>query len=982
MKLLKLTFFLQAFCLGSLSAQLTFESENLPVSIVADNNGTASVSTLRYKDGTRSLAWEWEGSSVLRINETAAIQKAVNSFSHGGITLWIYNEKSISKPLKFLFKNAQGEIKYHFDYNLSEVGWRACWITFKNMWTPSGTNPVKENITYIEIASPEGIEKGRIFLDRCHFITNVNVQTAPDAQIPKNNRFLKREMWHWGRLWEWEQLKYDKPLAGNVDGATESELNQMVQSIKEANKGSGLTVSVRNELVNKVSNTLKIGIKDGVITGAPLVYSYEPVKDSGDFTVKELIILLDQLARGWYVDNDKRMKTAFVDVMRYAMDQGFAFGSAMGTNHHYGYEIRSLFPVLLWMKDALKEGGIWDETRKMATYWSGLQETRQPYDVLRDEITDSWNTLLIPRLCCALMYDGAERFRAVQCYMRWLSGSLCFTSGSNGGIKVDGTAFHHGGHYPAYSVPGYNSIGEVLQLTNGTQFGIEKEAKDILKFALQSARNYSNTLDWGLASCGRHPFNGRLNAETARTFANLALSAEPVDTDLAADYLRLGTDATYKNQFLNMGIEPALPPNGFYNYNYGCFGVFRDNNWMVSLKGMNKWVWGSEIYVADNRYGRYLSYGLIQILANPASEPSEANSGFTESGWDWNRIPGTTTIHLPIDKLESPLKGTLMARSPETFAGTSSLRQKYGMFVIKLKEANFANFTPSFVARKSAFCVGNRIVCLGSGITNSNTSYPTETTLFQQSLSAENDGLYLNGSVVTTFPLNDEFTTGAENAVLLSDLTGNYYRIESGQKVVVLKQEQSSKHNKTKAATKGKFASAYLDHGTAPDNAKYEYQIIIQPSEKEKENLTRKSYIIHQHSPKAHIVEDIIEKVTGYALFDAYSSSEDRFIASATAETIVMLQTDVENRIKASVGDPDINTGDTSFTSPSPSRKKTKEILFKGKWMLAFNNENVQLENIGDNTKITVTLIHGQSVDFELVDMNLISPGTISHQAL
>ena len=72
-----------------------------------------------------------------------------------------------------------------------------------------------------------------------------------------------------------------------------------------------------------------------------------------------------------------------------------------------------------------------------------------------------------------------------------------------------------------------------------------------------------------------------------------------------------------------------------------------------------------------------------------------------------------------------------MARSTENFAGTSSLEGRHGMFAMKLKEADYKNFTPDFVARKSAFCFDNRIVCLGTGISNSNAQYPTETTLFQ-----------------------------------------------------------------------------------------------------------------------------------------------------------------------------------------------------------------------------------------------------------
>jgi len=82
---------------------------------------------------------------------------------------------------------------------------------------------------------------------------------------------------------------------------------------------------------------------------------------------------------------------------------------------------------------------------------------------------------------------------------------------------------------------------------------------------------------------------------------------------------------------------------------------------MVTLKGYNTDVWCSEIYTKDNRYGRYQSYGSVQILASGRPVNSFA-SGFVEDGWDWNRVPGTTTIHLPLEKLENPLPGTLMEK--------------------------------------------------------------------------------------------------------------------------------------------------------------------------------------------------------------------------------------------------------------------------------------------------------------------------------
>ena len=86
-----------------------------------------------------------------------------------------------------------------------------------------------------------------------------------------------------------------------------------------------------------------------------------------------------------------------------------------------------------------------------------------------------------------------------------------------------------------------------------------------------------------------------------------------------------------------------------------------------------------------------------------------------------------------------------MAHSKENFSGSSSLEGKNGMFVTKLMERELKNFTPDFVARKSVFCFENRMICLGTGIHNSNNEYPTETTLFQSTFQKGKSTILVNG---------------------------------------------------------------------------------------------------------------------------------------------------------------------------------------------------------------------------------------------
>ena len=973
---MKKPFILAAATLFSflLNAQsYTFEDEVPDVFEQPTDAGFITLTTERSKEGAKSLLWTWYGQSTLRVTDKTSFNTANNGFSNrGGVTFWIYNEKKRDTPLHVRFVDENGNVCYQFHFNLEHTGWKACWMAFINMkdanWQKvtrvSGVNLTMEVISPVE----EGESDGRLFIDRFKILNSLPAQTMPDAQIPDNNYVVNSgPPTHWGRLWEWEQLEYDMPLPQAVTAEESADLKKLADNIKASYKRSALDVT--NLLATLRSEGIGI---EGVTPVKPLVTKNDPFYSSSkEYNLTNLTTLLNQLSRAAIGSNNAEAREMFPKVMKWAMDQGFSFGSCMGGNDHYGYEIRNTFIATLWMKDALAEAGILNEVADAISYWAALPETRQPYDLERDQLPDCWNTLTVARLCAALLYETeAEQLRAVRSLFRWVSQSLCITPGTIGGIKPDFTGFHHGGHYPAYSVPGYAAIGEMLSHACGTQFGLDTDGKETFKNALLAVGRYTNNIDWGIGVCGRHPLRGtsKISVKGQQAFAHLARAYTPVDRELAAEFLRICEDNTAAstklvNEFLALGITPAAQ-EGFAVFNWSCFGTFRKDNWMLSLKGFNKYVWGSEIYTSNNRYGRYQSYGSTQLIVG-----SEADSRWDHDGWNWNRLPGTTTIHLPFDRLNSPQSGTLMMRSTETFSGASHLLGKYGVFATKIKEGNLAYFTPSFVARKSVFCIGNRAIYIGTGINCTQTQpniYPVETTLFQQKLNADAESFLFEDTSMDGFPINQ--TEDLNAVTLFSDLIGNYYRVEAGQQVVMLKQDQTSKHSETKANTNGKFATLYISHGYNPTDASYEYMMAIQPEAAQIAGLHEKSYNVLRKDHVAHIVEDKLEGVIGYALFEPYSDENGQYVVSADEELLIMLQQGLNENLLISVCDPNINIGDDSYTTTSVSMPITKEFVLKGLWKMAIDNINISIfPNISTGTTLVVAnCINGESLQFGL----------------
>ena len=950
--------FLLTYLSSSAFAQFVSFEEEIPCNFKSSDKQELALSSSYYKEGSKSLEWKFSPNSILDIPSESVFTLEGDN----GITLWIYNEKPQQDSLRFEFYSPNGHVSHHFGFRLYAAGWRACWISFKHM---QGDKQDKKIAGY-RIIAPN--RTGRVFIDRLTFpVKKINDRTTPDLQMPTNNSLTYRDLWHWCRVWQWEQYQYDLPLSESLTtdekqelATVEARLTAILDTPKAPKKG-----------ISKAYSTFKaanIRPSSNGFTGAPVVAPDELNRRKGELSWNDLEDMLSGFAYDAYYNHSAQSAKNYFLVWDYAINQGFAFGSGMGTNHHYGYQVRKIYTTAWLMRDAIWKAPNRDNILSALIFWSALQETRIPFQYGRDELLDSWHTLLMAKTVSALLFvDERERARALAGLSRWLSGSLQYSPGTIGGIKVDGTTFHHGGFYPAYTTGVLAMVGQFIALTSHTRYVPTMEARQVLKSAFISMRNYCNIYEWGIGISGRHPFGGSMKENDVAAFAYLALAGDlsgesnTFDHHLAADYMRLcNNDTPEAIYFRKEGITPAKAPQGFFVYNYGSAGIFRRNDWMVTLKGYTTDVWGSEIYRKDNRYGRYQSYGSVQIMGYP----SRKASGFDENGWDWNRLPGTTTIHLPFDLLDSPLPGTTMAHSKENFSGSSSLEGKNGMFAMKLMERNLKNFTPDFVARKSVFCFNNRMICLGTGISNSNASFPTETTLFQSTFQKGKSDIYVDGKLKNV-PFHQELNDGKRHCI--QDGYNNYYLV-NGDNVQIQIARQDSHHEKNRAKTQGTFASAYINHGAAPQNAGYEYMVLIQPSPKELDAARRKApyQILHKDSI-AHVVIDKQTGITAYAAFETYLPQKDELFLSIPAETMVMQKQSGSNLL-LSVCDPNLNISEKAFTTKEPSRPIEKKLILKGQWKCKTLQEDVTVEVGQTETVLTVTCRHGQPIEFILLN--------------
>jgi len=662
----------------------------------------------------------------------------------------------------------------------------------------------------------------------------------------------------------------------------------------------------------------------------------------------------------------------FINVLDWLYDQGLTVGSGIGANHHYGYSFRG-FPKAIWlMQDALKSAGKFDKAFEMIQYWTGVPEIRQfPEADNFQGVVDAWNTIINGRLMAIMLRDNSpELVRDMQSFKRWMDASMQYSVGVMGGFKPDGAGFHHGMIYAGYMNGGYGGLSELLCYVGNTPYNLSDQSRSNFKQALDIHSWYANHRSIVNSVCGRKPMNQNLGTGAINGYAYLAKATNPVDAEAASHYMRL---TKYKkelyDEFKAMGIKASAAPTGNVSINYGALNLHRRNNWLVATKGFNKIVTGTEIYASNNRYGRYQSYGAIQILASGNPVTAE-KSGFEMKGWDWNRFPGTTSIHLPYDLLNLASSKINERSEKSEFAGACS-QDGNGIFGMYLDENNRTNYTDDFVARKSVFAFDNRIVCLGSNISNSNGSFNTETTLFQNSLSNTSDKLFVNGEQIAQFPYDHSIITNQPQ--LLMDTKGQGYYVVDGD-VKIAKGQQESRDNKNKSVNYGNFATAWINHGKAPNHAGYEYAILVQTNiadlEQFKLDMASESapYKVVRKDKVAHIVCDASSKTTGYVLFEANDDVSSSHVKACSYPCLIMVNDKSNGELKLTFADPSINMPvPDGLISSDEVAERLIRITINGHYSLADNYMNCRLVELGNtSTTLEFTAIHGLPIEVEL----------------
>ena len=978
--------------------------------------GSLSVSADQYKDGRRSLKWSIASGNPLTIAHPFVFRPFVPNPADQrrlGIVFWIYNPTRSEGTFGFDFYRG-GARATGFKMNADFVGWRAAAVPYETDMT--GT-PVA-GMDRMVVTPPTGMRAGYVYFDQMGFDFLIDPRhPAPDYQLRKLNHGVEdRANAHWtavlynDRLQREGEARNRKSLT--TTPASVAVITQRIEAELLSGKGMPLAAIEREyRALHNADGTLK-ALAETSQQWAMYRENGVP-KDrmallrSTSVTWRDLGKIMKSVAlafRESTSDTDRqRLQTIFREMVRHQSVQGLVRGSGQGILHHQGYQLGDWSEAIFLMRDAI--GSDATTAREAMAWFAGLGRIYEPVTPLSDFNADVMNTLLQPMLFSILMDGDARRRSAtLKDFSDWVSASTLRSPGTGGGIKPDGSMFHHSQHYVAYGNGALSGLTESLYFLSGTPYQVSTAAHDRIRHAVLMTRTLSNKGKFLMSLSGRHVEGDQTIVLAPFRYMALAGKADGSgpDPEMAGAFLRLARGSTAVSQvvpseratatdLVRTGMTAEADPSGSWTMNYSSMVLHRRDGWLLGVRGFSRYLVGNETYPGKNMFGRYINYGALEFL--PA-EPGQRS--YSMAGWDWTRWPGTTAQHVPLERLrgrplqvdeESGVEEMLL--SEQTFSGGVDFRGRQAMFAMKLQ--GHAKYGDDLFARKSYFFFDGRVVALGSGISAGDGSAPVQTTVFQDQILPGRAPATVEGLV------SDEATMNVP--VRLSgwrwarDEGGNGVCLAPGQKILFRRGEQTSIDAAGAKPTTGNFATLVLDHGSAPKAGSYEYAFLAQTSAAQTRAFcgalgsSGAAYTVLSRNDRAHVVRDAATGLTGYAIFEAGTVAVPGVLKNVSSPSMLMLKAE-GTRLEGAFTNTDLNFYRGKDQNQYDAKGKLRErsvyalpwrmsaskpvrttVTFKGRWQFAEPVARMRLsyDNASGSTMVVIDSVDATPIQFTMV---------------
>ena len=597
---------------------------------------------------------------------------------------------------------------------------------------------------------------------------------------------------------------------------------------------------------------------------------------------------------------------------------------------------------------------------------------------------------VLPHLLICTLYNPDDRQALIdlEAFSHFLSACTQYVPGGNDWLKSDGTGFHHRTHYNGYMYS-YKTLVEYASRLKGTSFRIDSGAyqrirKAIISFYLMATRSVSDDNHYYANSlAGRHPFTGIGISFTQQLFEQLIeiggdIKGETVDLDLASYYNYFFMTKKYAN-------APDMNLEGFYQFNYSPLGIYRFDNWIAAMRCPTTNFWGAEIYAETNRFGRYQSHGTLEVLYDgPLERSGYPTKG--HKGWDWNVIPGSTTVHYTSWKEMMPGANETDRFDQKSlttnFSGALSWGN-CGLFAAAFDQGDSwgkQRFEPTNLRFcKSVFAIDGMLISLGSDISavgDYADNRLTATNLFQVVGGKENCPLIINGKEVKGDRV-ESLNLKKKDAWLIAPNTTGYYIPAGNDSLIVQSVEQyvpasSGLQNRLKSM---KATKAYINHGIKPKDKGYCFVVVPNTTSQKMAMLVKQLqkkeglFEVLSTQDSIHVLKHHSSGTITYSLFAPASHLAYGCLRSSDTELLFMERMDKkENMLDIALCNPDLR--------PQPSEvygwiatPTYVSFVLNGEWALADGecSEKVLLiESKSAATTIKAVLSEGEPLYLKL----------------
>lgn len=992
--------------------------EGIPSSL-STRGGKMSIDSLRMKHGDYALRWDWIGNDALIFNtpigyhqqrdlskviaegRDAQLMQGHSSYDNKvvlepprGFFMWIHNDQASTRRLIFQF--GRGDIvDCEFDYNLNFKGWRTIWIIYDRGDMRGIPHPDMDRMTILAPAT----SSGTFYIDAIGLSLPMNPKAVgPNPQLPNINPHSRLVTQYEHRLLDYYGYRPSFPLQ-EMNAEMEVALNDLNEKVEEFI----LPKYQRDRLNNKsiddiVEHYAKFEIRRSGdnIYGRPLVkanvydeYFVEMGLGKGimedamgwrrDFN-KILLDLAMHYRTTINIDDKARLEKMFINLFDYGVDQGFDVGAGLGWIHHFSYVIREYGASMFLMRDILEKHDRLEQAIDIMKWFYGFGQVYREdlvYGVEGRKSADADDTqgLLMPRLYTALtMKNSSEKVRDLKHFSSYFSNvTSAYANALDEVYKPDGTTFHHAGQALGYGGRGVQGGVAVLYMLSESPFEASEASYQRMSKITRTLFDclFTDQLTGPRAFASIRFTNYTLPEELYYLPVLIALSNEKFDAEMAGLYKQVLDSKSEKSDKDNYWLQKIEGIAKIENYNYSksrmlsysCVGTRRENNnWMATVRGHSKYVypyesWGPGFFA----YPAFVGFGYLDVSYPKHLDSTQPVEGTWQDGYDWHHWPGVTSVYLPYEQIitspgQQKDEGGEYPFSDQGFVGGVETVDGNSIFVLPFKGHDMFGLQ-SFTGIKSYFFFDDFVVCLGSNIKSGIKDFPVETTILQNQI-LEDDHLLTSNGDISEVPYKESLEK-SKPFWMLDDRNTGYYipQVPGNATLTIERKVQSNPGYQAKDTRSGEFKTVLLNHGIAPNDAGYEYVVVMDAHEQKMTNFLsdmngkKKPYEVIQQNDKAHIVKSLKSSATSYAIFHEDVELRKGMVKSVNRPSTFVVKEE-ENGIKLAVADPDLNIYDgqddlmpdgsrveVSIYSHEwyywPSRASKVQITLKGEWKIS-----------------------------------------------